>query len=118
MIGREIFSEKSGQLVQLQGQAALLAGSVVLVQKTGLGSLVNRLHSSLVGNLSSSLVTSGDGSIKLLQVGLQLGLVSLVLLVSDLGTNDILLRGLNVGHFGYTSCLHIRTDMHYNSSFA
>ncbi|MDO5154004.1 MAG: hypothetical protein Q4D50_11705, partial [Eubacteriales bacterium] len=31
---REIFSEKSGQLVQLQCHAALLAGSVVLVQQT------------------------------------------------------------------------------------
>ena len=40
---KEIFSEKSGQLVQLQGHAALLPGSVVLVQKTLVDSLIHSL---------------------------------------------------------------------------
>ena len=102
-VGREIFSEKSGQLVQLQGHAALLAGSIVLVQKTLQGSLVNRLNGNLVSSLSDSLVAGHQSSVELLQVGLQLGLISLVLLVSNLGTDDILLRGLNVGHFGTSS---------------
>jgi hypothetical protein len=99
--GREIFSEKL-QLVQLQSQAALLAGSVVLVQQTGHGSLVNRLHSDLVSSFSSSLVTGNQSSLKLVHVGLQLGLVSSVLLVSDSGTNDILLGGLDIGHYGHS----------------
>ena len=61
----EIFSEKLGQLVQLQGHAALLAGSIVLVQKTLGHSLVNRLNSNLVSSLSGSLVgkaNAGSGS--------------------------------------------------------
>ena len=98
-VGREIFSEKSGQLVQLQSQAALLAGSVVLVQKTLQDSLVNGLDSNLVGSLGSSLVAGDQSGVELLQVGLQLGLVSLVLLVSDLGRDNVLLGRLNVGHF-------------------
>ena len=77
--GREIFSEKLSQLVQLQGHAALLAGSVVLVQKTLDNSLVDGLDSGLVSSFSSSLVTSNQSSVKLLQVGLQLGLVSLAI---------------------------------------
>ena len=46
---REIFSTRSGQLVQLQGHAALLAGSGVLVQNTGRHCAVNLLDSLLVG---------------------------------------------------------------------
>ena len=95
---QEIFSEKSGHGVQLQGHAALLAGSVILVQNTLDNSLVNSLDSNLVSSLSNGLVAGLQSSVELLQVGLQLGLVGLVLLVSDLGRNDILLRGLNVGH--------------------
>ena len=40
---KEIFSEKSGQLVQLQSHAALLPGSVVLVQETLVDSLIDGL---------------------------------------------------------------------------
>ena len=100
--GREIFSEKLGQLVQLQGHAALLAGSSVLVQKTLQGSLVNRLDSNLVSNLSGSLVAGDHSGVELLQVGLQLRLVSLVLLVSDLGRDNVLLGRLNVGHWWHS----------------
>ena len=101
--GREIFSEKSGQLVQLQGHGALLAGSVVLVQQALENSLVDRLNSLLVSSLSDGLITGNQSSVELLQVGLQLGLISLVLLVCDLGRNDILLGGLDVGQFCGTS---------------
>ena len=95
---REIFSEKLGQLVHLQSHGALLACSIVLVQQTLDDSLVNGLNSLLVSSLSGSLVACNQSSIELLQVGLQLRLVGLVLLVSNLGRNDILLGGLNVGH--------------------
>ena len=50
----------------MQGHAALLAGSSILVQNTLGHSLVNSLHSSLVGNGGSSLITTGDGGLKLL----------------------------------------------------
>ena len=55
---KEIFSERSGQLVQLQSHAALLPGSVVLVQKTLNHRLVNALDSLLVSSLGSSLVAA------------------------------------------------------------
>ena len=87
--GREIFSEKSGHLVQMQGHAALLAGSSILVQNTLGHSLVNSLNSILVSSLSNSLVAFSQGSLELLNSSLQRRLLSLVLLVSDLGTNDI-----------------------------
>ena len=111
---KEIFSEKSGQLVQLQGHAALLPGSVVLVQKTLTDCLVHRLDGNLVGALGSGLVAAFHSSLELLQVGLQLGLVGLILLVSNLGRKDILLRGLNVGHGFHLLTPVFHTDPYYN----
>ena len=98
----DIFREILAQLVQLQSHAALLACSIVLVQQTLDNSLVNGLNSCLVSGLSSSLVAGNQGSVELLQNGLQSSLVSLVLLVSNLGRDNILLRGLDVCH-GHTS---------------
>ena len=60
---KEIFSESSGQLVQLQGHAALLAGSSILVQNTLGHSLVDSLDSSLVGSSGSSLILA-ENSLK------------------------------------------------------
>ena len=112
---KEIFSEKSGQLVQLQSHAALLPGSVVLVQETLVDSLIDGLDGGLVSSVGGSLVTGHQGGVELLQVGLQLGLVSLVLLVSDLGRNDILLRGLDIGHGFHLLLFVFHTDTHYNA---
>ena len=67
---KEIFSEKLGHLVQLQGHAALLAGSSILVQNTLGDSLVNDDDCILVSNLSSGAVTLSDSSVKLLDNGL------------------------------------------------
>ena len=117
-VGREIFSEKSGQLVQPQGHAALLAGSSILVQNTLANSLVHSLDSQLVSGLSDGTVAALNSSVELLDGGLQLGLVSLVLLVSNLDTKDILLRGLNVGHWLhllFPNLVYART--HYNAAF-
>jgi len=100
--GREIFSEKSGQLVQLQGQAALLAGSGILVQNALGDSLVNDHDSVLVSSFSSGALAGSNSSFELLKSGLHSGLVSLVLLVSDLGAENILLRGLDV-----CQCFHL-----------
>ena len=116
-IGREIFSEKSGQLVHLQSHAALLPGSGILVQDTLGDGLVNSLNGLLVGTLSNGLVTAGDGSLKLLDDGLQLGLVSLVLLVSNLGRQDILLRGLDIGLCVTPPMPLFHTVSHYNATF-
>ena len=102
----------------MQGHAALLAGSSILVQNTLGHSLVNSLHSVLVGSLSSSVVAGSNSGFELLDSGLQSGLVGLVLLVSNLGSNDILLRGLNVGH-GYTSYspVLVHTATHYSAVY-
>ena len=52
---KEIFSEKSGQLVQLQSHAALLPGSVVLVQETLVDSLIDGLDGGLVSDGGDAL---------------------------------------------------------------
>ena len=107
MNGREIFSEKSGQGVQLQSHGALLASNIVLVQQTLQTSLVHCLNGQLVGLGSGSLIASSDSSFELLDGGLHSGLIGLVLLVSNLGTDDILLRGLDIGHDSHLlSCLY------------
>ena len=111
---REIFSEKSGQLVQLQRHAALLAGSVVLVQQTLDNSLIHSLDSQLVGGLGGGLVAGHHSGVKLLQSGLQFRLVGLVLLISDLGRKDILLGGLDVGQGFHLLVLAFHTDTHYS----
>ena len=84
------------------------------MQQTLDNSLVNRLDCDLVSSLSGSLVAGHQSGVELLQVGLQLGLVSLVLLISDLGRNDILLRGLNVGHGSHLLLQVFHTDTHYS----
>ena len=81
-------------------------------------SLVDSLDSVLVGNLSGSLVTGNHGSLELLDGGLQSGLVSLVLLVSDLGRNDILLGGLDVGHLWHLLLLVNFIQLHIIAPFA
>ena len=83
--GGRYFQEELAQLVQLQSHAALLACSIVLVQQTLDNSLVNCLNSNLVCSLSCGLVAGLQGSVELLQNGLQSSLVSLILLVSNLG---------------------------------
>ena len=65
-------------------------------------SLVNDDDCVLVSNLGSGAITGQQSSFVLLDDGLHLGLVCLVLLVSDFRTDDILLRGLDVCHY-YTS---------------
>ena len=114
---KEIFSEKSGQLVQPQGHAALLAGSSVLVQNTLVDSLVNQHDSLLVSILGNSAVAGIQSGLELLDDSLHLRLVSLVLLISNFGTDNILLRGLDVGH-GHTSysSFYAHAFTHYNAT--
>ena len=97
-IQKEIFSGESGQLVELQGHAALFPGSVVLVKNSFLHALVNGLDGGLVGAVGLLAVAGGHSGFELLDSGLQGGLVGLVLLISGFGQRDSLLCGLNVGH--------------------
>ena len=91
-----------GQGVQLLGQAALLVGSVILMQNSLLDRLVNGLDGSLVSAIGLLTVAFSQGSVELLQSGFQDRLCSSVLLVPNRSTQNVFLRRLNVGH-GYTS---------------
>ena len=91
-----------GQLVQLQGDAALLAGSGILMQNSLLDRHVNGLDGSLVSAIGLLTVAFSNGSVELLQVGFQDRLSSSVLFVANSSTQNVLLRRLNVGH-RYTS---------------
>ena len=102
-----IFERDLRQLVELEGHAALLPGSGILVKKTLVHSLVHGLDGSLVGCVSRLAITFKDSGVELLQIGLEDGLASLVSGVGDLGKLDSLLSGLDVGH-GYTSLIRNR----------
>ena len=102
-----IFERELRQLVELQGHAALLPGSGILVQKTLVHSLVHGLDGSLVRCVSRLAITFKDSGVELLDIGLEGRLASLVSGIGDLGKLDSLLGGLNVGH-GYTSLIRNR----------
>ena len=89
-------------LVELQGKAALLACSVILMNNTSADGLVDGLDSGLVSAIGLLLIAFCNGSFELLEGRLQNGLGDLVALVVDLGNQNSLLRRLNVGH-DYTS---------------
>ena len=117
-----IFERELRQLVELQGHAALLPGSGILVKKTLVHSLVYSLDSALVSGAGSLAITFNDSGVELLDIGLEGGLASLVSGIGDLGKLDSLLGGLDVGH-GYTSltrklCLHgqAHAEMYYTRS--
>lgn len=113
--GKEIFSKEiSGQLVQLQGHAALFAGSSVLVQNPLLHSLVNKLDGGCVSSGGLLLAASGNSGLELLYNGLQLGLVGLVLLISSLGQLDSFLRGLDIGHGSHLLNLDSKAKFQFN----
>ena len=96
------YRRKLRQLVQLQSDAALLAGGIVLMQNSLLDRLVNGLDGSLVSAIGLLTVAFCQGSVKLLQIGFQNGLGSLVLLILHLGQQNSLLCRFNIGH-RYTS---------------
>ena len=102
-----IFERELRQLVELQGHAALLPGSGILVKKTLVHSLVHGLDGSLVRCVSRLAITFKDSGVELFDVGLEGGLASLVSGIGDLGQLDSLLGGLDVGH-GYTSLIRNR----------
>ena len=103
-----------GQGVQLLGQAALLVGSVILMQNSLLDRLVNGLDGSLVSAIGLLAVAFFQGSVKLLQSGLQNRLCGSVLLVPNGGTQNVFLRRLNVGHC-YTSSNSVTWELMFQS---
>ena len=69
----------SGQLVELHSHGALLVSGIVLVQQTLGSSLIHGLNGHLLSGIGLAAVAFGHRGLKLLQVGLQRGLLSLVL---------------------------------------
>ncbi len=114
MARKEIFSEESGQLVQLQSHAAFFPGSGILMQDTLGNCLIDMLDGQRIGVAGGGTVTAGNGGLKLFHSSLQRGLIGLVLLVSNFRKLDTLLCGLDVGH-GHTSCLQDRGSAAYGS---
>ena len=88
--------QDSGQLVQLQSQAALLVRGIVLVQQTLGSSLVDRLDGHLVSDIGLAAVAFRHRGLKLLDVGLERGLRGLVLHGLGLGHQDTLLGRLDI----------------------
>lgn len=89
-------NRQSSQLVQLNGHAALLMCSVVLVQKSLDNSLVNSLNSDLISYIGLAAVAFGYSGLKLLNVGLQCRLSGLVLHSLGLRNQNTLLSRLNI----------------------
>ena len=86
----------SGQLVQLDGHAALLVSSVVLMQQTLGSGLIHGLDGHLVSDIGLAAVAFRHGGVKLLQLGLQRGLRGLVLRSFGLGNQHALLGRLDI----------------------
>ena len=72
---------------------------VVLVDQTLAGRAVNSLDSNFIGTDGCVTVAFGNSRIKLLQVGLQGGFLSLVFQILQLGLFVSLHCGLDVRHF-------------------
>ena len=89
-------------LVQFQGNAALFAGSVILVNNSLADGLIDGLNGCFVSAIGLLMIAFGNSGVKLLQSGLEDGLVHLVAFIVDLGNQNSLLGRLNVGH-DYTS---------------
>jgi len=85
--------------VELNSKSALLVCCVVLVNEILDSSLVDRFNSNFIGADGCFLVTLVDCVIKVLDSGLESGLLSLVSHVTNLGDLVSLCRRLNVGHF-------------------
>jgi len=93
------YKNRLRHLVELQGQFALLVGSVVLVQNVLGNSLVQLLHSSLVSDAGFFLITGFHCGIVLLQCSAQLALEHFVLQGLDSDNFYPLLCGLDIRHF-------------------
>ena len=83
-------------LVELQGQRALLVSCVVLVQDTLSNSLVNCPDSNLVSAIGFGAIAFNGSSLKLLDSGSERGSLSSVTSVASLGNEDALLSGLDI----------------------
>ena len=117
---RRFLLNQSGQLVELDGHGALLASGVVLVQQTVSDSLVDGLDSHLVRAIGLAAVAFRHRGVKLLQVRLQLGPLSLVLRSLGLIHQDTLLGRLDIRQTKHLLRLAVfwadstRADMYFN----
>ena len=83
-------------VVELQGQRALLVRGVILVKNTLGSSLIDRLHCDLVSALGLGAIAFSGSRLELLECGLQCGLVGLVALITHTRHLNALLGRLNI----------------------
>ena len=83
-------------VVELQGQRALLVRGVILVKNTLGSSLIDRLHCDLVSALGLGAIAFSGSRLELLDGSLQIGLRSLIARVADLTDEDTLLGRLDI----------------------
>ena len=84
-------------LVELDGHLGLFVSCVVLMNKTLACCVVNSLDCYLVAFCCNSLVACFDSSVKLLQNGLESGLVCAVLCAEILGLSSLFIADLMLG---------------------
>ena len=87
---------RSADLVQLQGQSALLVSSRILVQNALGNSLIDFLHGNLVSAIGLGAIAFCGSNLELLDGGLQLGLSGTVAGVAHLTDQNALLGRLNI----------------------
>ena len=87
---------RSANLVELQGQSALLVSSRILVQNALGNSLIDFLHGNLVSAIGLGAIAFCGSDLELLDGGLQGGLLGLVAGVSRFSDQNALLGRLNI----------------------
>jgi hypothetical protein len=101
------------EAVELLCDAALLVGSVVLVEDTLAHGLVDGGNGNLGSSSSGFLITGSGSSLELLDVGLQQRLVSLVTIILDFGDEHSLLGRFNVRHENTSSTYQLKAYYAY-----
>ena len=85
-----------GNLIDLQSQLGLLAGSGVLLENALGRGLIDGFHSGAEGGLELLLIAFGDGGIDLLDGGLHIGFDAFIAEGLDLSGLDSLLGGFDI----------------------
>ena len=87
---------KSADLIELERQGALAAGSRVLVQNSLGHSLIDFLHGDLIRPIGLGAIAFCGSSLELLNGGLHSGLLNPVLSIASLSEQNTLLSRLNI----------------------
>src|SRR5207342_2617986 len=102
----------SGDLEGLDAgvDAALVTGSLVLVDQAACGETIEDRHGSLVGGFGSSDVVGLNGLENALNGGTQHGAMAGIARVADQGLLGALLGGFDVGHDGFLNVRRMKLE--------